>query len=340
MNKEDYSDLNNKQKRILSSLIEHYISQSEPVGSKTISQSYIYDLSPASIRNYMEEMEKLGYIYKPHPSAGRIPTEKGYRFYISELLKRLEDRDRELDFLKRKFDELNNNLTDFLKYLTNYIADFTKKTAIVILPKIDTKKPKTMDFVKIGERKVLVVTVYDYAVVENRIIDTKEDIEQELLIKFSNFINDKLSKRISLDEIRESVLLEMKTLKELFDKTFQTIQQNIEEHLLLIDGQDYMLDMPEFSQIEHLKKIFKAFKEKAKFAEIITRSIDRSDIKVFIGGELSLDINNVALILSPYSSADNLRGAIGVFGPMRMDYYNLIPFLFSTSKFMNEIMKG
>lgn len=338
--KEDYSDLNQKQKKILSSLIEHYISSSEPVGSKTISQNYIYDLSPASIRNYMEDMERLGYVYKPHSSAGRVPTEKGYRFYISELLKKVEDRENEIEILNRKFDELNNNISDFLKYLTNYIADFTKKTAIIILPKIDIKRPKTMDFVKVASNKVLVVTVYDFGVVENRIIDTKEDIEQDLLTKFSNYVNDNLAKNISLDAIRENVFSEMKALKELFDKTFKTIQQNLEEHLLLIDGQDYILDVPEFSEVEHLKKVFKAFKEKAKIADLLSKSLDKSDIKVYIGGELSLEINNAALILSPYSSGNNLTGGIGVFGPMRMDYYNLIPFLITTSKFMNRIMKS
>lgn len=310
------------------------------MGSKTISQNYIYDLSPASIRNYMEDMERLGYVYKPHSSAGRVPTEKGYRFYISELLKKVEDRENEIEILNRKFDELNNNISDFLKYLTNYIADFTKKTAIIILPKIDIKRPKTMDFVKVASNKVLVVTVYDFGVVENRIIDTKEDIEQDLLTKFSNYVNDNLAKNISLDAIRENVFSEMKALKELFDKTFKTIQQNLEEHLLLIDGQDYILDVPEFSEVEHLKKVFKAFKEKAKIADLLSKSLDKSDIKVYIGGELSLEINNAALILSPYSSGNNLTGGIGVFGPMRMDYYNLIPFLITTSKFMNRIMKS
>ncbi len=338
--KEDYCDLNPKQRKILSSLIEHYILRSEPVASKTIAENYICELSSASIRNYMEEMEMLGYIYKPHPSAGRIPTEKGYKFYISELLKRLEDRDKEIEILKRKFDELNNNVIDFLKYLTNFIADFTQKTAIVFLPKIDNKRPNTMDFVRVANNKVLVVTVYDFGLVENRLIDIKEDIDQGLLTKFSNYINDKLSKNLNVEDIREGIFSEMKALKELFDKTFQMIHESLGDKLLLIDGQEYMLDMPEFSQIEHLKKIFKTFREKAKFAEMLTKSLDRSDIKVYIGGELSLDINNAALILSPYSSCNNSMGAIGIFGPMRMDYNNLIPFLLSTSKFVNKVMKG
>lgn len=337
--KEDYSDLNPKQKKILSSLIEHYISKSEPVGSKTMSQNYIFELSPASIRNYMEEMERLGYIYKPHSSAGRVPTEKGYRFYISELLKKVEEKENEIELLKKKFDELNNNITEFFKFVANYIADFTKKTSIVVLPRIDIKKPKTIDFVKVGNNKVLVVTLFDFDVVENRIIDISEDIDQHLLTKFSNYINEKLAKNISLDMLKKNVLSEMKVLKEIFDKTFEKLQKNIEEHLLLIDGEDYMLDMPEFSEIEKLKKIFKAFKEKSKIAEIISKCLDKSNIKVYIGGELALDINNAALILSPYMS-NNSMGGIGIFGPMRMDYQKLIPFLVSTTKFLNNIMRG
>lgn len=338
MTKENFDELTTKHRKILNSLIELYISKSEPVGSKTIAESYLLDLSSASIRNYLEEMERLGYLYKPHTSAGRIPTEKGYRFYISELLKRVEDKDRELDFFKRKFDELHNDVSEFLKYLTHFIADFTKKTAIVMLPKIDVKRPKTIEFVKVAKKRVLIVTVYDYGILENKIIDTEEDLSQDLLVKFSNYINERLSKNEGLDLIRNTLLSEMKMLKELFDKIFESIEKTIEDRLLLIDGQDNLLDFPEFSKVEDVKKIFKTFKEKAKFVDLLTKSLDKNGVQVYIGEDLSLGLDKAAVILSPYGSGYNVIGGIGVFGPMRMDYGNVIPFLISTARFMDKII--
>ncbi len=318
-------------------LIELHIFKSEPVGSKTIIENYPIDLSSASVRNYLEEMEKMGYIYKPHTSAGRIPTDKGYRFYISEMLKKTQDQTLEIDFLKRKLDELKGNVHDFLKYLAQFIADFTKKTAIVMLPKIDVSKPKKIDFIKVSKNKTLVVTLYDYEVLENKIIETNEDINQELLNRFSNYINDRLAKHESIELIRENLLSEMRHLKDLFDRIFFNLQKAIEERHLLIEGEDNLLDFPEFSQVEDIKKIFKTFKEKAKFVELLTKSLDKKGVRVCIGDELSTELNKAAVVLSPYGS--DFTGGLGVFGPMRMDYGNIIPFLVSTARFVDEIIK-
>lgn len=336
----DEFGLTSRQKEVLNCLIDIYIKKSEPVGSKTIVQESISDLSPATVRNYLEEMEEMGFLYKPHASAGRIPTEKGLKYYVKELMEKIEDKENEYSFLKERLWHVHSNYRELLKLTTQLLASLSHQAALVLLPRLEERSITAIDFIKVAYKKVLVIVVFKLGVVENKIIETEIDFNQRELTNYSLLINELLNKGMTANEIREYILREMKELRDLYDKLLQDLKNSLQEHDVILEGQSNLFDAPEFANVSEMKKIFKAFEEKSKIVRLLDKALKTKGVITFIGKEdLSNDFEGVAVVAAPYFSGEDTLGTLGVIGPMRMNYSSIIPLVGSTAKLISTMLK-
>lgn len=332
----NFDDLTHRQREILKYLITHYISHSEPVGSKTIAKHYINDLSSATIRNVLEEMERRGYLYKPHTSAGRIPTEKSFKFFVSEILRDLNEKASEIDYLNAKMELLKKEKVEMFNYVAKLLAQMSHNAAIMLLPRFDYTHIMAVDFFKMSSEKVLVVAIFDHGFIEHKVVDIDENYSQEQLTKYANHINRFLERRFSLDEIREHLLREMKQLKVLFDRMLENLNNELFDSAVIVEGQSNLFDAPEFASVKEMKRIFKLFEERSRIVSLLDSSLKVEGVKVFIGSELSSDLDGTAMVTAPYRNGDNKVGTIGVFGPVRMDYARILPLVISAANMLSR----
>lgn len=336
----DEFGLTTKQREVLNSLIDIYIQESEPVGSKTLAEKKIKELSPASIRNYLEEMEEMGFLYKPHASAGRVPTEKGMKYYVNELMNKLNDKEEEFAFLKERLWNVHSNYKELLKFTSHLLASLSHQAALVLLPRLEQSNITAIDFIRVAYKKVLVIVVFKLGFVENKVVETENDFNQRELTNYSLMINEMLGKGMSAHEIRNVILKEMRQLKDLYDKLLDDISNSIKEQDIILEGQSNLFDAPEFSNVNEMKKIFKAFEEKSKIVKLLDKTLKTRGVITFIGREdLSNELEGIAMVAAPYYGADETAGTIGVIGPMRMNYVNIIPLVGNVARLITSFLK-
>lgn len=334
----DEFGLTNRHKAILFYLIELYIARSEPVGSKTIAKEWMNNLSSATVRNYLEEMEEMGLLQKPHASAGRIPTEKGLKYYVKELMNKIEIKEKDLNFLDSYYRKLNN-LKDRLHITTHFLANVTHQAALVLLPRLEQAGISAIDFIKVSSHKILVVIVFKLGFVENRIIEVDNDFSQRELTNYAISINNLLEMGLSANEIREYILREMKQLKDLYEKLLENLSLYANSQDIIVEGQSNLFDSPEFANVKEMKRIFKAFEEKSKIVSLLDKTMRTNGVIAFIGSEdLNNDFDGIAIVAAPYYKNDRTLGTLGVIGPMRMNYANIIPIVGSAARFLSNVL--
>jgi heat-inducible transcriptional repressor len=334
-----------RNKQILTTLINEYILTAEPVGSRRIAKKYNINLSSATIRNVMSDLEEMGLLHQPHTSAGRIPTEKALRFYVNNILKvkRLNPRERDRIRRKYKFSELEES--DIIKQTTEVLSVLSHHMSIVSAPKIIGTILKHIEFIKVGKNRILVIFVSQSGFVQNRIIEDNDDVSQDELDKYTNYLNEVLT-GISLEEVREKIEEEMKKEKTIYDQLLSKALQLSKKALgkeikteLYMEGQVNLLECPEFSEVEKMKALLHALEEKNLLLNLLDKTRDAEGVQIFIGSEAQLsDMQTLSIITSPYRYGKNVVGALGIIGPTRMDYLNLIPIVEYSAQLVTEFL--
>lgn len=336
MKEMEFKELNNRQKEVLKYLITHYINSSEPVGSKTISERYLKNLRAATIRNVLEEMEEMGYLYKPHTSAGRVPTEKSFRFFISDIIKNFSEKQDEVNILNEKLESVKKEKVQLFSYVARLLADLSHHTALMLLPRFDYTRIRAVDFFKLSSSRILVVMVFEHGFLEHKVIEVMNNHSQEQLKNYANQINRLLENRCSLVEIRDRLLNEMRQLKELFDRLFENLGNRVSVDSVIVEGQSNLFGTPEFSDVKKMKKIFRLFEEKSRIVSLLDSSLSVEGIKVFIGSEVCEDLYDTAMIAAPYRDINNNVGTLGILGPLRMDYAKILPLVVSAANLLSR----
>ena len=340
-------ELNERLQNILLYVINEFIKTGEPVGSRTISKKYNVNLSPATIRNIMADLEDMGLLTQPHTSAGRIPTKDGLKFYVNTLINFCKVP----DLLKKEIDnffsnsDLNiqsvlSNITDFLSNITNYIG-------VVVSPDIKKLKLKHIEFVRLNDRQILVIVVNELGQVENKIIELKkESISQLQLDKLSQYINNKYSGK-DLVEIKNEILKEIEYLKSNFNSKVTEIvdkfadlkwEENAEKEVI-VKGLNKLLESDAVkSDFSRLKSFIKIFEEKSQLLEILDKTFKSPGIQIYIGANTPY-LEDMSIITSTYSKGDTVLGALGIIGPLRMKYEEIIPLVDYTSKLISSLFE-
>lgn len=333
--------------KVLSAIIENHIQTADPVGSRFLSKSSDIQLSPATIRNVMMDLTELGYIEQPHTSAGRVPTDKGYRYYVDKLMKsRKNGLSKKIQyFIQSEISEpAPNGLERILKKTAGILSQLTEYTAIALSPKPSYTQLKKMELIKIREHQILAVFVTQSGLVSHRIIEIRGKITQEVLDNFSRHLNKVFYNR-SLAFIRENLLSNLYNEWEKSEEILPSIIRlgkkafEIDEHgKLYIDGQANIFQFPEFCQPESLKDFYLAFEDEKELLNILNNGITEgygTRIKIGIENQ-SKSFINCTVISSDYGNLKNLLGTIAVLGPTRMDYNKVIPIVSFTAKTLSD----
>ena len=335
-------DLDKRAQTLLKTLISHHINDGQPVGSKTLATASSLDLSPASIRNIMKDLEDAGFITSPHTSAGRIPTQKGYRFFVDSLvtIKSLD----ELEISKLK-DQL---ILSDSKHLINSVADtlshLTKFAGVVLIPRANKVSFKHIEFLELSKNRILVIIVTDDGGVQNRVLYTENDYNKQSLLEASNFFNQHYS-GFDIEQVKGKLVSELKTMKSemmaLMNAAIETSGDADQNDNLVMSGQKNLLETSELSQnVSSVRKIVEIFEKKSALLQLLEKSHRADGIQIFIGEESGYQaLDECSVITAPYESDGEILGMLGVIGPTRMAYERVIPIVDITAKLLSNSIK-
>ncbi len=321
-------ELSERNRKILEAVISVYLQRAEPVGSRTVAKHVGLGLSPATIRNIMADLEDEGLLFQPHTSAGRVPTERGLRFYVDNILEKRDLSWGDQAVIEETIMASPDDVKTALRTAASLLANFTGHAVVASQPAPLDKRLLHMDFVLLRPCSVLVVSVFEGGIVRQTVIRTKEAISQERLWRMADYLNQYLSYR-SIDEVREEIRMELDEDRRLFKKLVQealdkTLSAQPQENLF-VDGRANLLEQPEFLDLNRLKILLQALEEKGALLELLDRVKEASETRIFIGSkELGSALPDCGLVATPYKHKDEVMGGLGVVGPMRMDYGRVI----------------
>lgn len=336
--------LNIRSRQILEAIIEDYICTAEPIGSSAIRSRHGMALSTATIRNVMADLEDMGFLVSPHTSAGRIPTDKAYRFYVDSLLAVGSVDRSEREEIRRRCSVDGRDVDGVFREISQMLSSVSHYMGIVAAPSFNANLFRQIDFIRLGPRRILAVLVSQSGSVQNRIIELKEDIPADGLLKMANYLNS-LLQGLTISEVKRRILEEMKSEKIRYDNLLASAlnlsQQAFDENSseLFIEGQSNILDLPEFADAQRMKEIFRAMEQKSQLLALLDSCLKAPGVNIFIGSESHLNnMSGMSLITSTYVSGKNTLGVLGVIGPTRMGYGKVIPIVDYTAKMLTRLL--
>jgi len=335
-------DLDKRAQTLLKTLISHHIGDGQPVGSKTLANASSLDLSPASIRNIMKDLEDGGFITSPHTSAGRIPTQKGYRFFVDSLvtIKSLD----ELEISKLKAQLIVSDSKHLINSVADTLSHLTKFAGVVLIPRANKISFKHIEFLELSKNRILVIIVTDDGGVQNRVVYTENDYNKHSLLEASNFFNLHYS-GFDIDQVKGKLVSELKTMKAetiaLMNAAIETSGDVDQNDNLVMSGQKNLLETSELSQnVSSVRKIVEIFEKKSALLQLLEKSHRADGIQIFIGEESGYQaLDECSVITAPYEADGEILGMLGVIGPTRMAYERVIPIVDITAKLLSNSIK-
>jgi len=340
-------ELNERGRRILEAIIEDYIASAEPVGSRAVTRRHQMSISPATVRNVMADLEEMGYIASPHTSAGRVPTEKGYRFYVDSLLQlRQLTRDEQLR-IEGHYRKRGLRVEELLQEAGKALSTMSSYTGIVMAPRFTSTIFRHIEFVRLSQGRLLVVFVTRSGLVQNKLVENSEDLTQPELDQIGNYLNRTLG-GLTMQQVKAKIIEEMAQEKALYDQLLQRALRLSEVALrdepggqLYIEGTSNILDQPEFADVEKMRRLFRAFEKKSQLVELLDRTQQAGGVQIFIGSESEYrEIEGCSLITANYSNSRGTLGTLGVIGPSRMPYSMVIPIVDYTARLVSQLLES
>ncbi len=334
---------------ILRALIEHYVRDGQPVGSRTLARTTGLSLSPASIRNVMADLEELGFIAAPHTSAGRVPTAKGYRFFVDTLVKLQPPKGRELRQLEAQLGEQAAlDAKQAVAAASEALSALTSLAGLVTLPRQPHVQLRQVEFLPLSDCRVLAILIVNDSEVQNRILHMDRDYTAEELLRAANYLNEHFSGQ-DLQKIREGLVQQLgetrATMNQLMIDAVAIAEKALELELnrdeFVVSGETKLMDFEELSNIETLRQLFEAFNQKRELLHLLDRSIVASGVQIFIGEESGYEIlDECSLVTAPYRVEDEVVGVLGVIGPTRMAYDRVIPIVDITARILGSALNS
>ncbi len=343
----DTSQLSERSLYLFKSLVEHFILDGQPVGSRTLARDSSLDLSPATIRNVMADLEDLGLLYSAHTSAGRVPTVKGYRLFVDSLL-RVEQIDRlQVERIARELD-IEGDVQQLVEKTSSVLSEITNFAGIVMLPRSEHQELSHVEFVSLSDNRVLVILVVSDQEIQNRIIHTARRYTQAELQEASNYLNEMYSGK-DLQKIRSEIVAELEKMKNDVNQSMQRaiemaqmafIKEEVKDDYILA-GQTNLMDVAELGNMEKLKKLFESFNRKRDILYLLEQATHAKGIQIFIGEESGYEVlGECSVVTSPYEVDGQILGVLGVLGPTRMNYEKVIPIVDITAKLLGTILNS
>ncbi len=330
----------NRAFKLLAKLIELYIEEGKPIPSKMLAERFELPLSSASIRNIMSELENEGYLLAPHTSAGRIPTAKGYRFFVDLLANQIENQDLTLNL---NFDN-NHEPKSLLHRASHLLTELTHLTGLITLPKNQTFILRQIDFLSLDNHRVLVVLVINDFEVQNRVIITEQNYSETQLKEAANFLLMEYRGK-DLNFMREDLIKRMQQYKREMESMMYSVMQILTETCQLpqkdyiVAGESHLISAADEIGLKHLQALFAAFNEKRMMLDLMERCADAQGTKIFIGEEAGIEaLDAYSMVAAPYQKNQQFIGVVGVIGPVRMPYQSVIRAVNVTAKLLSRAL--
>lgn len=330
----DELELSERQITILDAIIRNYLATGEPVGSRTISKYTDLNLSSATIRNEMSDLEEMGYIVQPHTSAGRIPSDKGYRLYVDHLIEQSDQKDKEISDMKEFVIEKTEKMDKILKQAAKMLATNTNYATLVSAPDVNHNKVKFIQLSQVDDQHLLAVIVMNNNMVRNKMVDLYEALDNETILKLNILLNTSLN-GLAMNEINLGTIARLKEqagihsgiVSDVLDALVQTFAES-EDLKIYTSGATNILKYPELSDSDSAATLLSAFEEKEELASLVTESLSDSEktdngtgIQVYIGNESPIQtMKDCSVVTATYDLGEGVKGTIGIVGPKRMDY--------------------
>lgn len=340
-------NLTERQLKILRAIIQNYLETGEPVGSRTLSKSTDLNLSSATIRNEMADLEDMGYIFQPHTSAGRIPSDKGYRLYVDMLM---QDKEQELEELKSVMLEKTDKVDKVLKQAAKVLAANTNYATLVSAPVHRKNTLKFIQLSQVDEEQIVAVIVMSGNMIKNKIIEVGEVLSNETLLKLNMLLNTTLN-GLSIEEINLGLIARMKeqagihsrVISDVLDAVADIIQVD-DDMEIYTSGATNIFRYPELSDKQSAQEIISAFEEKQQLVDLVTETLSSEEshgIQVYIGEEAPVKtMKDCSVVTATYELGEGMKGTIGIIGPKRMDYKHVMKTLKTLQSELDEIYSG
>ena len=324
-------ELTERQHIILKAIIQNYLETGEPVGSRTLSKSTDLNLSSATIRNEMADLEDMGYIFQPHTSAGRIPSDKGYRLYVDMLM---ADKEQELSDLKNVVLEKSDKVDKVLKQAARVLANNTNYATMISAPVNHKNTLKFIQLSQVDPEQIVAVIVMTGNVIKNKIIEVDEELGNETMLKLNMLLNTSLN-GMSIEEINLGLIARLKEQAGIHSKVISDVLDAVADIIHVEDdmeiytcGATNIFKYPELSDKQSAQEIISAFEEKQQLAELVTETLSNEEntgIQVYIGDETPVKtMKDCSVVTATYELGEGMRGTIGIIGPKRMDYEHVM----------------
>lgn len=338
-------NINDRAQKILKILIEHYIREGQPVGSKTLARERSLAMSSASIRNIMADLETAGFLNSPHTSAGRIPTNRGYRFFVDSLLNTKVLGEQNAENFATALTNCNTT-QELVSAASTLLSSLTKLTGLVMLPRRDALVLRHAEFLPLSNNRILVILVLNNGEVQNRIIHTNRIFSANELLHIGNYLTQNFVGK-ELPEIRQKLLEalqnERRNIETLTQNLVDIAAQALETEMpndYVVSGEANLIDNADRSGITKLRELFNAFAEKRDILHLLDQCIHTDGIKIFIGDESGYDpLGDCSMITTPYHAKGKVVGVLGVIGPMRIPYEHVIAAVDVTAKLMSAALE-
>jgi len=342
------SELGERAQHLLRVLVDKYIREGSPVGSRALSRDSGLSLSPATIRNIMADLEELGFVNSPHTSAGRVPTIKGYRFFVDTLVRLSPPNQSELARLQQDLREAGGDPQAVALSVSNILSAVTRLAGVVTVPRRPQMALRQIEFLPLSNRRVLAILVINDREVQNKILDVERDFTADELKVAANYLTEQFGGQ-DLRQVRQTLLTELRqtresmnaAMAEAIDMAEQAFPDGEDTGDFVMAGEANLLEVEELSDLGTLKSLFEAFSRRRDILHLLDQSLNSEGVQIFIGQESGYKLlDSVSIVAAPYAADDDSMGVIGVIGPTRMAYERVIPIVDVTAKLLGRALKS
>ncbi len=334
---------------LLRVLIQRFIRDGHPVGSRTLSKDAGLDLSPATIRNVMSDLEDMGLVSAPHTSAGRIPTPRGYRLFVDTLVRYREPKGGDMEMMRSQMTATGDDPTRMVSSVSRMLSDITSLAGVVSVPRGKHATLRQIEFLPLSDNRILAILVINDREVQNRILHVDRDYTSSELTQAANFINEHYA-GVEMSVVRARLLADLESLRSSMNQAMVDIIAVAQSALgdtreaaseFVMAGETKLMDFAELSDIDTLRRLFEAFSKKRLILDLLDRSIDADGVQIFIGDESGYKIlDDCSVVTAPYHLDDDPIGVLGVIGPTRMAYDRVVPIVELTARLLRSALSN
>jgi heat-inducible transcriptional repressor len=339
--------LDDRARDVLRAVVQEFITSGDPVGSQALTRRGEFEVSPATMRNVLSELEALGYLEKPHTSAGRVPTDQGYRFFVDSLLQLKSPSQADQQLIEAGLSSATG-VEDRMQEAGKVLHLLSHHAGVVLIPRPSAGTLSRLEFVRLAEDRLLAILVGQGGQVQNKLVMLDAPVSNDELQRSANYLNELLKNAASIEDVRSRILQELETQRTQYDevaaralKLGAAATDISSAERVVIEGTGSFLEAPEFADdVRRMRALFKALDDKHKLLSLLDRVQRAREMQIFIGAESEFGSQgDVTLIASPYGTDEQVLGTVGVIGPTRLDYQRVIPLVNFTARVLSRVLK-